>query len=116
LRNAATGHRTALEATTEFLRERVWGGEKIIALGHVLMGDMQRETGQIGDRTQTPAGTQAAGEPLAALIDWKYRDRVLSSNNLGIGLDRAQKTGLTPGAWYAANENQESMSVSFSRI
>ena len=35
LRNPATGHRTTLEAATEFLREHVWGGEKIIELGHI---------------------------------------------------------------------------------
>ena len=53
LRNPATGHRTTLEAATEFLREHVWGGEKIIALGHILMGDMHRETGKI--ETEAPA-------------------------------------------------------------
>jgi hypothetical protein len=30
LRNPVRGHRTALEATTEFLRDHVWGGERII--------------------------------------------------------------------------------------
>jgi hypothetical protein len=30
LRNAVTGHRSTLEATTEFLRDHVWGGERIV--------------------------------------------------------------------------------------
>ncbi|HEV2583218.1 MAG TPA: hypothetical protein VGT44_20320, partial [Ktedonobacteraceae bacterium] len=58
LRNPATGHRTNLEAATELLRQHVWGAEKIIALGHILMGDVHRETGKI----QTAAGAKTGRE------------------------------------------------------
>ena len=106
LRNAATGHRTTLEAATEFLREHVWGGEKIIDLGHVLMEDVHREAGKLEANKPGPAGAAArSGLPLAALIDPKYCDRLLTSGNLGIDLGGPEKHGMTPGAWYPASGN-----------
>jgi hypothetical protein len=106
LRNPATGHRTTLEAATEFLREHVWGGEKIISFGHILMGDMHRETGALEkDASAAPGAGRANGSdlPLPALIDSKYADRLLTSANLGIDLEGPARTGMTPGAWYAAS-------------
>jgi len=106
MRNAATGHRTTLEAATEFLREHVWGGEKIIDLGHIIMGDIYRETGRIEAEA---AGTKAPGGqgdlPLPAQIDSKYADRSLTSSNLGIDLEGTGRTGMLPGAWYSAAGN-----------
>ena len=105
LRNAATGHRTTLEAATEFLREHVWGGEKIIDLGHVLMEDAHREAGKLGANKGQPGAAARSGLPLAALIDPKYFDRLLTSGNLGIDLGGPEKRGMTPGAWYPASGN-----------
>jgi len=104
LRNPATGHRTNLEAATEFLRDHVWGAEKIISLGHILLGDMHRETGEVasGFGPQTPKPVES---PLPALIDSAYAGETLTSNNLGIDLDGPQRNSFSPGAWYAAAEN-----------
>lgn len=104
LRNPATGHRTNLEAATEFLRDHVWGAEKIISLGHILLGDAHRETGEVA----TGGGPQASkpGEsPLPASINSAYAGETLTSNNLGIDLDSPQRNGLSPGAWYPAAGN-----------
>lgn len=102
LRNAATGHRTSLESATEFFREHVWGGEQIIGWGHDLLGDIHRETGKV-KTVKGPAGAPAEGTPSAALIDSKYCDRLLASNNLGIALGGPERTGMTPGTWYPAS-------------
>lgn len=106
LRNHATGHNTTLEAATEFLREHVWGAEKIIAVGHILMGDEHLETGKIEEQVR-PGETAKEGNglPPAAQIDSKFADRLLQSANLGIDLEGPPKTGLTPGAWYPARGN-----------
>jgi len=107
LRNPATGHRTTLEAAAEFLREHVWGGEKIISLGHILLGDAYRESGTIEPNAQPGANVNAGEDrPLPALINSKYSDRLLTSSNLGIDLGGAEKTGMIPGAWYRANGNR----------
>ena len=108
VRNTATGHRTNLEAATEFLREHVWGGEKIITLGHILLGDIHRETGKIEATAPASTGAKPAGPgdfPLPALIDSKYADRLLTSSNLAIDLAGAVRAGMTPGAWYPTEEN-----------
>jgi hypothetical protein len=105
LRNPAAGHHTALEAATDFVRERVWGGEEAIALGRRLVGDANRETGTL--RPDAQAATQGRMDgrpgPLAALIDPKYADRLVTSANLGISLQDPKASGLSPGAWYAAS-------------
>jgi hypothetical protein len=106
LRNPATGHRTTLEAATDFLREHVWGAEKIISVGHILMGDVHRETGKVETEGRGTEGEQRqAGLPFPGLIDPEYAGEVLTSNNLGIDLEGPQRDGMTPGAWYAANGN-----------
>jgi hypothetical protein len=106
LRNSATGHRTTLEATTELFRDHVWGGEKIIALGHVLLGDSHRDSGTIQAESPTASVAKGSGDaPLPALVDSKYADRLLTTGNLGIDLDGPEKTGMRPGTWYAANGN-----------
>jgi len=95
-----------LEATTDFLRNHVWGGERIIGLGHILLGDMHRETGKSEAESPAAAGARVAGWndlPLPARIDSKYADRVLASGNLGIDLEGPERNRLTPGAWYAAS-------------
>jgi len=106
LRNTVTGHSTTLEAAAEFLRDHVWGGEKIISLGHILMGDAQLETGKIeGEIQRVETAKPGNGLPPAAAIDGKFADRRLESANLGINLEGPARAGLTPGAWYAANGN-----------
>lgn len=105
LRNPATGHRTNLEAATEFLRDHVWGAEKIISVGHILMGDLHRETGEVEPGNGQKAAQNASAAPLTALINPEYATEVLTSNNLGINLNGAQPGSMTPGAWYAAAGN-----------
>ncbi len=104
LRNPASGHRSTLEAATEFLREHVWGGEKIVNLGHILMGDMNRETGELETKVE-PAPTASGDSPLPALIDARFADRILESYNLGIDLEGSGRPRMTPGSWRAANGN-----------
>ena len=107
LRNPAAGHHTALEAATDFVRDRLWGGEKAIALGHHLMGDANRESGTI--HTDAHAATRGEVDrrpgPLAALLDPAYTDRLVTSTHLGISLEDANATDLIPGVWYAARGN-----------
>ena len=107
LRNPGTGRHTALETATDFVRDRVWGGEEAIALGHHLLGDANRETGRISTDAQAAAWGRADGRPgpLAASIDPKYADRLVMSTHLGIRLENANVMGLIPGVWYAAVSN-----------
>jgi hypothetical protein len=105
LRNPAKGSRTSLETATEFLRDHIWGGEKIIGLGHVLMGDMNRETGKLASEAHMAPSANQVNLPLSARIDRAFADRLLSSANLGILTDGSLKGGLKPGEWYPASGN-----------
>ncbi len=107
LRNAVAGHHTALEAATEFLRNRVWGGEQAIALGHHLLADVHRETGQIVTDAQAAARGRAQRRPgpTPALIDAMFADRMVTAPTLGISLEDPPVDGLVPGAWYPVTAN-----------
>jgi len=109
LRNPAQGHRTSLEAVTDFLRDEVWGGEEVIDLGHHLTADTHRETGKIEAESQIAAEGKGEGRPsdlpLPAQIDSKYADRLVVSDNLGIAFEGPTSNGMTPGEWYAASGN-----------
>ena len=107
LRNPAKGRRTALEAATEFLRNQVWGGERVIVLFHHLMADRYRETGELRNRNEAASGPIAADRPVAALIDPAHADRLITPENLGIalGLQGPERSGMTPGAWYSTAGN-----------
>lgn len=109
LRNRVTGHRTNLEAASEFLRDNLWGGETIIAVFHHLLKDNNRETSQIDDQ-EKPGSSTGAGRsnpelPLSALIDPKYANRSVTPSQSGPALENPEPAGLRPGAWYSAMGN-----------
>jgi hypothetical protein len=109
LRNSARGHRTTLEAATEFLRNQVWGGEEVIILFHHLLEDTHREIGEMHTEQQGGAAT-ANGEmqgdlPLPAMIDSKYMNQLVTPTDLGLTLENLEQAGMRPGAWYSASGN-----------
>jgi hypothetical protein len=107
LRNPVKGHLTRLEAEAEFVRNQVWGGEKITVIFHHLLEDTNRETAQLSaaaDQGAATAGPAMEDAPLPALVDAKYADRVLTPTGLGIPLGKVHG-GVRPGAWYAASGN-----------
>ena len=108
LRNAVKGHLTRLEAEAEFFRKQVRGGENVAVIFHHLLQDTHRQTAEIqaaGDQAGTPPGTgNPADLPLAASIDPRYADRVLTPSGLGLTLENLH-TGTRPGAWYPATGN-----------
>jgi len=109
LRNAARGQRTTLEAATEFLRNQVWGGEKVIVLFHHLLADSHRETAQMRvdeSGTASMENRNAPSDlPLAPRIDPKYSRQVIAAADLGLALNASGQEGLRPGAWYSASGN-----------
>jgi len=109
LRNPVKGHRTTLEAATEFLRNQVWGGEKVIILFHHLLEDSHRETGEMHTEAQgdsAAAGGEIQGAlPLPAIIDSKYAHRLVTPRDLGLALETSEHAGMRPGAWYSARGN-----------
>ncbi len=102
LRSPAAGHRTGLEAATEFFRDRVWGGEAMIGLGHQLLSDANREMGTDTTDAAAAAAVRAnqAG-PAPARVDPALADRLVTAPGLGISLVATNGGSLVPGGWYA---------------
>jgi hypothetical protein len=104
LRSQAKGHQTALESATEFLRDQVIGGEKVIDVVHHILEDRYQETSELQSGGTAPP--PASGDrPPAALIDPQYAKQRLGPTNLGIALTVGNEP-LVPGAWYAASADQ----------
>jgi len=107
LRNHVKGHLTRLEAEAQFVRNQVWGGEKITVIFHHLLEDTHRETAQLSaaaEQGAATAGPATENAPLPALVDARYADRVLTPSGLGIPLENVRGE-VRPGAWYAASGN-----------
>jgi hypothetical protein len=100
LRNAVPGNRSALEATTEFLRDRVWHGEQII-------GFVKREfyRDAFAERaastpTANAGATPPGAPPSARQRDGERRPAIVAT---GLGIDLVPPSGaLLPGRWYGA--------------
>jgi hypothetical protein len=109
LRNPVRGHRTSLEAAAEFLRNQVWGGEKIIILFHHLLESRYRETGEMHAEERGGEGAvnrEVQGAlPLPAMIDSRYANIVVTPSDLGLALEASEHGGVKPGAWYSASGN-----------
>lgn len=101
LRNAIRGSRTALEATTEFLRDHVWHGEQIVAfVRNEFYQDafMERARSQPGGPTHTRALVSRGGPPPARVISTHGAREIEAS---GMGLDIGGASALLQGQWYA---------------
>ena len=103
LRNRAAGHYTALEWTSEFLRNNVWGGEQIVgAVRKEFFSDHFVEKGIApAPLASASAALTDSDRPHAASLDTTKSYRQVEPENLGIDLSQPKDT-LIPGRWYAA--------------
>lgn len=110
LRNPTKGHRTALETTTDLLRDKVWGGEKLIGfVRDTFFEDAYQERAEVSVEThlavEEEAQLLANDSPVAAVLDPKYANRVVMPPHLGIEIARSKQEGVISGRWYTAQEN-----------
>jgi len=101
LRNQSAGYRTSRELVTEFLRDRVWGGEKIIGIvKDRIARDAHLESSSARPRPAPVA--RAAEGPLPALMDEARTGLRPLPPGLGIELDAPTRGGVAFGHWYGA--------------
>jgi len=100
LRNPVRGSRTELEATSEFLRDHVWGGEKIVGfVRSELFRDSYVERAKSTGTAGPVAGGAVGGPPPAALRPESAARAVVPGM---LGIDLADAThGVVLGQWYA---------------
>jgi hypothetical protein len=103
LRNPVAGRRTDLERVAEFLRDHVWGGERIVGfVRQHFFADAYLERGAPGPATG-PA-PEARGAPGPAALSESYADRALASEHLGIEVLGPDTGQLMLGRWYPARD------------
>jgi hypothetical protein len=123
LLNAVKGHRTQIEIVTDFLRDGVPAGEKIVStVRDNFYNDAYREKAETVEEPKTavpgPIRRKLTGAPDPARItpdrtspeparlDPDQAERLLLSPHLGIELEEASPRGLVPGNWYAVKAHR----------
>lgn len=100
LRNAVRGNRSSLEATTEFLRDHVWGGERIVGfVRRTVYRDAFVERGAEAAFDPPEAGGPPGAPPPARVRADAARRAVIPE---GLGLDTGRRDAALPvGRWIA---------------
>ncbi|HXZ35364.1 MAG TPA: hypothetical protein VEL68_05035 [Thermodesulfobacteriota bacterium] len=110
LRNPAKGHRTRIEMATDFLRDEVPGGEKIVTIVRdTFFADAYREKTKTAETPKTYAKELSPGKPgtvpASALLDQKEAGRIVVSTHLGIEVLESPPHEIVLGNWYEAKDN-----------
>ena len=96
VRNPTIGHKTAMEWTTDLIRDHVYGGERITsAVKQTLLADSQRVEGTLGG-----AGAAQRGGPLPADVAPAFKGRLLGIGDLSLPVVGGTNRQLTIGEWY----------------
>jgi len=105
LRNAVAGTYTHLERITNFLRDHVWGGEKIVGfVKQEFFADAFLERGEAGRGWMPEARTAAAGAPPPPQIDAAFALHAVVPEHLGIDVGQGP-SGLLQGQWYGVRDS-----------
>ncbi len=98
LRNRVTGARTNIEATTDFLRDNVWGGESIVRfVRDTFFKDSEVENSRTVDTGGT-AGVTGGPPPMQGKVPAEEQ-RVISTL-LTLGIQGTDPSMMTIGQWY----------------
>jgi hypothetical protein len=110
LRNPAKGYRTAIESATEFLREEIPAGEKIVTfVRDKFFVETYREEAKTADEPkpspESRPKVRPGNGPAAARLDPRQADRIIASSHLGIDAQGSTARGMVPGSWYPVKGN-----------
>ena len=98
LRNRVTGARTNIEATTDFLRDNVWGGEAIVRfVRDNFFKDSELET---SDTVGSGAANGAANGPPTMRGNVPAQEQRVISTLLTLGIAGTDPGKMTIGQWY----------------
>jgi hypothetical protein len=104
LRNPVAGHRTSLERVTDFLRDRVWGGERVISfVKEEFYRDRFLEKGMPGSAPEIAREPPSPLAPMAAAVASDSAERSIVPEHLALDL-AASGRQLLPGQWYSVQD------------
>lgn len=100
LRNPVVGHRTSLERITDFLRDRVWGGDRIITFvkREFFQDQFIERSPEAAARVQA-SRTVVPGTPAPANVSPELAQAPVMPVRLALELGTPERLML-PGAWY----------------
>jgi hypothetical protein len=102
LRNRVTGASTSLERTTDFLRDKVWGGEELVRfVRDNFYKDRYAETSEV---LGTADGEGALQGPPPAPLSVPDAERPVIYVQHEFGLDGAEPGRMTMGVWYPVSD------------
>jgi len=109
LRNPVKGHRTKIEIVTDFLRDEVPGGEKIVAFVRDTFFQYRYEK-RAEEKVESKPGKgwpqkKTDSGPGPAWLDAKEAEHLVKPAGLGIEFQESSPNGVAPGTWYAAKDN-----------
>ncbi len=106
LRNPTTGRKTSKELVTDFLRDHVWQGERIVnSVRDRFYKDAFLSTSKDDPEKASPgAEPDHDGAPAPALLESRYEDDYLTASNLGIKIDNTLGNKVLAGRWYPAKD------------
>jgi len=109
VRNLTKGHRTRIEVVTDFLRDKVPGGEQIVTYVRdtffTYLYRRKAEERTASTPVQVVPPTQARDAPAPGLIDPKQASRTAKPIDLGIEIGEPEDRGMVLGTWYAAKDS-----------
>lgn len=98
LRNRVTGARTNIEATTDFLRDNIWGGESIVRfVRDNFFKDSALETSDLLDQGGV-SGASDGPAPMKGRVPAKEQPEI--STLLDIALEGREDSRMVIGQWY----------------
>jgi hypothetical protein len=105
LRNPTKGHRTAIESVTDFLRDKIPGGEAVVGLvKDTLFQDAYLENTRTTVASMPISTVPAPDFPTPAAIDPLYTDKLIVPAELGIQVENGT-SGMLTGHWYGVKNN-----------
>jgi hypothetical protein len=104
LRNPVAGHHTSLERVTGFLRDRVWGGEKVISfVKKEFYRDKFLEKGMAGPASEIARDPPSPLAPMPAAVASDGAELSIVPEHLALDL-AASGRQLLPGQWYSVQD------------
>lgn len=99
LHNAVRGRRSNLEEAVEFLRDHVWGGEKLVTIAkQTVLRNAGREQAALGGGT-TEMLSEAASMPAPARLNSAFAETQVNRGSLGISVAAPDGAEFAVGQW-----------------
>lgn len=109
LRNPTKGHQTPIETVTEFLRNKMPGGEEIVSfVRDTFFTYLYRKKAEEKVESKPTEGLsqkKTLDGPVPALLDPGKANSIVKPIDLGIQTEESSPDGMILGTWYAAKDN-----------